>query len=151
MILMISTTTLQPPTNDLFIFVSLHVSNVVESMFLIISRNPVIKPVLCRTRLRFKRRGILDQVMDAVVEDIFVVAKIHQDCRNYEMNKVGGANTALLVIGGNHCFDGIWMAYYGKCNTWSGTPNDHTTDFQYVTLLVWLNYHLPTNHPFHHH
>ncbi len=24
-------------------------------------------------------------------------------------------------------FDGVWMAFCGKCQTWSGAPNAHTT------------------------
>ncbi len=72
--LMIFTTTLQPPTNRLYLVMSVHVSTLMEIVVLIIAKNPVTKPEL--TRLSFKRRGIVDQGMVTVVEDVLVVAEI---------------------------------------------------------------------------
>ncbi len=110
---MISTTTLQPPTNGLYIVMSVYVTTVVEIMVLIIAKNSMTKLTLHRTR--FKRRGIFNQAMVTVVEDVLV-------CGNYEPNKLGMANTARLGNSGAHCFDEVWMAYCGKCNTWSAFP-----------------------------
>ncbi len=73
---LISTTTLQPPTNGLSIVMLVHDSIVVEIMVLMIVRNPMTKPVLCKTGLSFKRRGIIDQVMVAVMKDTVMVDTI---------------------------------------------------------------------------
>ncbi len=54
---------------------SVYASIVVEIMVFIILRNPMNKPPLYRTKLRFTRRGVVDQVMDIEVEGILVVAK----------------------------------------------------------------------------
>ncbi len=43
------------------------------------------------------------------------------------------------------------MAFYCKCNTWSGAPHAHTTYFHDAALLAGTSYHLPSTHPFHHH
>ncbi len=43
---------------------------------LIIVRNLMTKPALCRTGLSFKWRGIVNQVIYTVMEDIIVVAAI---------------------------------------------------------------------------
>ncbi len=40
------------------------------------------------------------------------------------------------------------MAFCGKCQAWSGTPNVHTTDFHDVALLAGSSYCLPSTHPF---
>ncbi len=69
---MISTATLQPPTNGLHITMSVHVSTVVEIVVVIIAKNTVIKSVFCRTRLSFKKRRIANEV---IVVDVLVVAK----------------------------------------------------------------------------
>ncbi len=45
-------------------------------MVLIMAKNPVTKPLSCRTRLRPKSRGIVDQVMVTMEKDILMVAKI---------------------------------------------------------------------------
>ncbi len=50
--------------------VSVYAPFLVEIVVLIIARNPITKPALHRTMLSFKRRGVVDQVMVAVVEDI---------------------------------------------------------------------------------
>ncbi len=50
------------------------------------------------------------------------------------------ANTACLFNSGVQCFDGLWMAYCGKYNTWSGSPNAHTTGFHDAALLDGVNY-----------
>ncbi len=54
-----------------YIVVSLHVSTMVETMVSIIANNPMIKPTLHRTKLSFKRREIIDQVVGAALEDIW--------------------------------------------------------------------------------
>ncbi len=43
------------------------------------------------------------------------------------------------------------MAFCGKCQAWSGTPNAHTTGFHDAALLAGSNYRLPSTHPFKHH
>ncbi len=115
---MISTTTLQPPTNGLYIVNSLHVSTVVEIIESIIAEIQVTKPSLCRTELFFKRRGIIDQVMVLTVEGVFVVAKIinTMETMSYEQTKLGVAN-ARLANGEDNLFDEILLACCGKCNT----------------------------------
>ncbi len=75
---MIFATTLQPQTNGLYIVVSVHAPTVVEIMVTIITRSPMTKPALHRTRLSFKGRGIIKHVMVAAVEDILMVAKINK-------------------------------------------------------------------------
>ncbi len=64
----------------------------------------------------------------------------NQDHANYEENKLGMTYT-----------DGIWIAYCGKCNTWSCTSNAHNTDLHDAALLAGASYHLPTTYPFNHH
>ncbi len=76
MLLMIFTPTLQPPTNVMSIIMLGHNSTVVEIIVLIIAKNPVTKYALGKTRLSFKRKGIVNHVMIAVVKGIIVVAKV---------------------------------------------------------------------------
>ncbi len=95
--LLISTTTLQPPTNGFYIAVSVHVSTVVVIMVLIIAKNPVTKPALNRTSLSFKRRGIVNQVIVSVVEDIFVMAKIIKVVENMNGRNLEGQTLAALL------------------------------------------------------
>ncbi len=45
-------------------------------------------------------------------------------------------------------FDGVWMAFCGKCQTWSGATNAHTTGFHDAALLAGSNYRLPSTHLF---
>ncbi len=75
----------------------------------------------------------------------------NKDLRNYEWNKLGRANTVHLAHNRVHCFDGIWMAYCGKCNIWSGAHNAHTTGFHDAVLLAGASYHLSSTHPYHNH
>ncbi len=58
------------------IIMSVHFSTVVEIVVFIIPKNTMTKPALHRTRQSFKSSGIVFQVMVAVEEDVFVVAKI---------------------------------------------------------------------------
>ncbi len=55
---------------------SVHVSTAVEIMDLISAKNPVTKTGLCKTKISFKKRGIINQVMVAVMEDVLMVAAI---------------------------------------------------------------------------
>ncbi len=151
--LMISTITLQPPTDELFINVLVYVSTVVEIVLLIIAKNPMTKPALHMTRLNFKRREIDDQMMVAVVEEILVVTKIIK-----AMGTMNGTNLewqllpTLLTVTFTALMEFGWpMANCGKCNTWSGFPNALTTGFHDVALLAGTNYCLPTTHSLHHH
>ncbi len=73
---MISTTTLQPPTNRLYIIMSVHASTVIEIIVSIIVMSLMIRIVLYRTRLSLKKRGTVLQVVVAMVEDILVVVSI---------------------------------------------------------------------------
>jgi hypothetical protein len=73
---MISTTTLQPPTNGLLPVVSMHTSIVVEIMALIVVTSLMIRIALHRTGLSLKKRGIVLQVVVAMVEDVIVVVGI---------------------------------------------------------------------------
>ncbi len=57
--LMIFTRTLQPPTNGLYIVKPLYVSTVVEIMYSIIAMSPITKSQLHRSRISYKRKGIL--------------------------------------------------------------------------------------------
>ncbi len=117
-------------------------------MVLIIAKNPMIKPVLCRTR-----REINYEVMVAVEKIIFMVAKIFKavGSGNCEQNKLGVVNTVCLANGGVDCFHGVWMTYCGKSNPWSDSPNAHTTGFHYAAILACANYSLPITHRLHHH
>ncbi len=73
---MISTTTLLLPTNGLSLIVLVHTSIVVEIMVSDIVRNPVTRPKLCRTGLSFTRRGVVNQVIVTVTENVLMVAAI---------------------------------------------------------------------------
>ncbi len=73
---MISTTTLQHPTNRLLIVELLHASIVVETMDSIVVESLVIRIVLHRTRLSLKKRGSMFQVEVALVEDVLMVVGI---------------------------------------------------------------------------
>ncbi len=53
-----------------------HDSIVVEIRDLIIVKNHMTNTALRRTRLRFKRRGIIDKEIVAVMEDVLVVAAV---------------------------------------------------------------------------
>ncbi len=55
--------------------VDIDMSTTFSTKVLIIAKNHVAKPALCRTRLSFKRRAIFIQVMVTVVEGILVMAK----------------------------------------------------------------------------
>ncbi len=58
-----------------------------------------------------------------------------------KIKTVGTMNgTTSLANDGVHLFDGFWIAYCGKCNTWSGSPNAHTTGFHDAALLDGVNY-----------
>ncbi len=83
---MISTTTLQLPTNGLSFIVLVH-AFLAEIMILIIARNTMTKTALRRTRLSFERRGINDQEVVTVMEDVVVVAAI-----NNAMETMKGTN-----------------------------------------------------------
>ncbi len=144
------TITLQPPTHGLSIVMLVHASIVVDIMVLIILWNRMTKPALCRTKQRFKRRGLVDQVVVEVMEDVLVMATIIKTMETMT-GKIGMTNTSIVSSGGVDCFDGIWMSYYNKCNTCSGTPYAHTTIFHDVALLAGTSHHLPSTHPFHHH
>ncbi len=72
-------------------------------MVLLIAKNPVTKPALS------------SQLLVAVEEDILAVAGIIK-----AVYKPGQANTACLANGRVNCLDGVWIAYCGKYNTWSG-------------------------------
>ncbi len=133
---MISTTTLQPPTNGLSTVMLVHTSIVVEIMVLIIVRNPVTKPALHRTRLSFKRREIVNQVMVAVMEDILLVAAIIKAVETMKGTNLECQTLPMLLRMECIASDGVWMVYYDKCNTWSGTPHAHTTIF--YDLPFWL-------------
>ncbi len=67
------------------------------------------------------------------------------------MKQAWSGKHCRVLYNGDHCFDGTWMAYCGKSNTWSGAPNAHTIGLLYVALLDWASYHLPSTNPFHHH
>ncbi len=146
--LMISTKTIQPPTNGLLVIVLVHASIVAKIIVSIIVRNPMTKPALHRKRLSFTRKGIVNQVMVAAMEDILVVATIIK--ADYERNKLGVAITSPVATGGN-CFDGVWMDCYCKYNTKSGAPHVHTTNFHDAAHLAGTSYCLPSTHPSHHH
>ncbi len=106
MILTISTAILQPPTIGLYIVVSVHVSTLVEIMVSIISKSPLIKPALCRVRLSFKRRGVVNQVMVAVEEDIFVATKIITVVGNVNRTSLEWQTLlVLLMVGFNVLMD----------------------------------------------
>ncbi len=65
---MITTTILQPPTNELFTVKSMHFSIVVEIMDSINVMSHVIRIVLHRTRLSLKKRGTMIQEVVAMGE-----------------------------------------------------------------------------------
>ncbi len=112
----------------------------------------VTRIVLLITRLSLKRRGIVDQVVVAVVEEVLVVLGWHhQGSGNYEQNKFGVTNTCHVNHNGVQCFDGVWMVFCGKCQAWSCTTNAHTTDFHDASLSAGSPYCVPSTCPFSHH
>ncbi len=74
--LMISATTLRPPTNGLSTIESMHASIVVEIMDSIVVERLMIRIALHRTRQGLKKRGTMLQVVVAKVEVIPVVVGI---------------------------------------------------------------------------
>ncbi len=56
-------------------------------MVFIIVRNPVTKLALHKAKLSFTKRGIINQVIVAVIEDVHVVAAITKD-----METMNGTN-----------------------------------------------------------
>ncbi len=74
---MISTTTLQPPTNGLSTIKSMHaLIFVVEIMASIFAISLMIRIVLLRTRLSLAKIGIILQDVVTMVEDVLMVVGI---------------------------------------------------------------------------
>ncbi len=73
---MICTTTLQLPINVLLIILSVFVSIVVEIMMSIIVMSLMTRIILHKTELSFERRGILINIIVAVVDYILMVVGI---------------------------------------------------------------------------
>ncbi len=103
----------------------------------------------------FKSRGINDQVMITMEENVLMVAKMIKiiGIMNYEQNKLGVAKAACFSNSEVHWFDGVWMAYCGKYDTLSGASSFQCSHhwFLWCHPFSLTSYPLSTTHPSHHH